>query len=57
MTGVQTCALPIYIRSIAEGRYNARTYLRKGDAFAEVADELNRLSEVMEKSRGVPPNK
>lgn len=52
-----TIAFRRHIRSIAEGRYNARTYLRKGDAFAEVADELNRLSEVMEKSRGVPPNR
>lgn len=44
-----TIAFRRHIRSIAEGRYNARTYLRKGDAFAEVADELNNLSEVMEK--------
>lgn len=47
-----TIAFRRHIRSIAEGRYNARTYLRKGDAFAEVADELNRLSEMMERSRG-----
>ncbi len=52
-----TIAFRRHIRSIADGRYNARTYLRKGDAFAEVADELNRLSEIMEKTRGVPPNK
>ncbi len=52
-----TIAFRRHIRSITEGRYNARTYLRKGDAFAEVADELNRLSEVMEKTRGVPPNR
>ena len=44
-----TIAFRRHIRMIAEGRYNARTYLRKGDAFVEVADELNRLSEVMEK--------
>ncbi len=44
-----TIAFRRHIRMIAEGRYNARTYLRKGDAFVEVADELNRLSEVMER--------
>lgn len=44
-----TIAFRRHIRSVAEGRYNARTYLRKGDAFLEVADELNNLSEVMEK--------
>lgn len=43
-----------HIRSIADGRYSARTYLRKGDAFSEVADELNRLSEVMERTKGQP---
>ena len=48
-----TIAFRRHIRSIADGKFNARTYLRKGDAFLEVADELNRLSEVMEKkSRG-----
>jgi methyl-accepting chemotaxis protein len=49
-----TIAFRRHIRSLSEGRYNARTYLRKGDAFAEVADELNRLSEMMERSGGVP---
>jgi hypothetical protein len=44
-----TIAFRRHVRSIAEGRYNARTYLRKGDAFAELADELNHLSEVMER--------
>ena len=44
-----TIAFRRHVRSIAEGRYNARTYLRKGDAFSELADELNHLSEVMEK--------
>ena len=49
-----TIAFRRHIRSLAEGRYNARTYLRKGDAFAEVADELNRLSEIMERTKGAP---
>lgn len=47
-----TYAFRRHIRSLAEGRYNARTFLRKGDAFLEVADELNHLSEVLEKSKG-----
>jgi hypothetical protein len=51
-----TIAFRRHIRSIADGRYNARTYLRKGDAFAEVAEELNRLSEIMERTRGQPHN-
>lgn len=44
-----TYAFRRHIRSIAEGRFHVRTYLRKGDGFSEVADELNYLSEVMEK--------
>jgi hypothetical protein len=49
-----TIAFRRHIRSIADGKYNARTYLRRGDAFLEVADELNRLSEIMEKTKGAP---
>ncbi len=44
-----TIAFRRHIRMVADGKYNARTYLRKGDAFVEVAEELNRLSEVMER--------
>jgi hypothetical protein len=51
-----TFAFRRHIRSIAEGRYHVRTHLRKGDAFSEVADELNHLSEVMERTRGLPHN-
>ena len=47
-----TIAFKRHARSLAEGRYNARTYLRKGDAFVEVADELNHLSEVLERMTG-----
>lgn len=47
-----TYAFRRHLRSLAEGRYNARTFLRRGDAFVEVADELNHLSEVLEKSKG-----
>jgi signal transduction histidine kinase len=44
-----TFAFRRHIRSLAEGNYRARTFLRKGDAFIEVADELNNLSEVLER--------
>lgn len=44
-----TYAFRRHIRSLAEGRFNSRTYLRKGDAFYEVADELNHLSEVLDR--------
>lgn len=47
-----TVAFRRHIRSLMDGRFTARTYLRKGDAFAEVAEELNHLSEVMEKKYG-----
>ena len=46
-----TVAFRRHLSSLCEGRYNARTHLRKGDAFTEVADELNRLSEIMEKGQ------
>jgi hypothetical protein len=45
-----TIAFRRHLVSLASGNYNARTYLRRGDAFKEVADELNRLSEVLEKN-------
>lgn len=44
-----TYAFRRHIRSLAEGRYSARTFLRKNDAFVEVADELNHLAEVLER--------
>lgn len=44
-----TYAFRRHIRALSEGRYQIRTILRKGDAFAEVADELNHLSEVLER--------
>ncbi len=45
-----TIAFKRHLRALREGRFNARTYLRKGDAFSEVAHELNRLSEQLERS-------
>lgn len=45
---------PIYafirhVRSLKEGNYSERTHLRKGDAFADLALELNELSEELAK--------
>jgi hypothetical protein len=42
-----TIAFRRHIRMIAEGQYQHRTTLRKGDAFQEVADDLNSLSAVL----------
>lgn len=39
-----TIAFRRHIRALAAGDYQARTSLRAGDAFGEVADELNALS-------------
>jgi len=44
-----TIAFRRHVRALADGRYNVRTFLRKGDAFAELADELNHLSEVLDR--------
>lgn len=44
-----TVAFRRHIRMIAEGKLQYRTNLRKGDAFVEVADDLNNLSAILEK--------
>ena len=38
-----------HIKALSEGQYEHRTFLRQKDAFKEIADELNRLSETLEK--------
>jgi signal transduction histidine kinase len=43
-----TIAFRRHVRMIAEGKYQYRTVLRKGDAFNELADDLNKLSSLME---------
>lgn len=48
-----TIAFRRHVRMIAEGKYQYRTVLRKGDAFNELAEDLNKLSSVLEqKSKG-----
>lgn len=44
-----TVAFRRHIRALSEGLYKSRITLRKNDAFAEVAEDLNRLAEVLEK--------
>jgi len=44
-----TIAFRRHVRALADGRYNVRTFLRKGDAFSELADELNHLSKVLDR--------
>jgi hypothetical protein len=39
-----TVAFRRHIRMLKDGKYDYRTTLRKGDAFKEVADDLNNLS-------------
>ena len=43
-----TIAFRRHIRALGCGDYTSRVYLRRGDAFVEVAEDLNRLAEVME---------
>lgn len=47
-----TYAFKRHIRSLIEGNFNARTFLRKGDAFTEIADELNNLSDHLKNTLG-----
>lgn len=44
-----TYAFRKHIQSIASGNFRHRTFLRQGDAFVEVAQDLNRLSELMDR--------
>ncbi len=44
-----TYAFRRHLICLQNGEYSARTKLRKGDSFQEVADELNKLSEMLEK--------
>ena len=47
-----TYAFRRHIRSLLDGNYTARTRLREGDAFSEVAEGLNELSVKLEKQSG-----
>lgn len=42
-----TIAFRRHIAALLEGKFGTRLVLRKGDAFTEVADDLNRLSEFL----------
>lgn len=47
-----TFAFRRHLRSLLEGRYEVRTALRRHDAFQEVAEDLNALSERLQQQRG-----
>jgi hypothetical protein len=46
-----TIAFRRHIRALMDGNYSSRINLRKGDAFVEVAEDLNSLAEQMEKKK------
>jgi methyl-accepting chemotaxis protein len=43
-----TYAFRRHIKELARGNYRSRVTLRKGDAFSEVADDLNELAQSLE---------
>ncbi len=47
-----TIAFRRHIRALMDGNFSSRIHLRKGDAFVEVAEDLNSLAEQMEKKKG-----
>lgn len=47
-----TVAFKKHLEAIRNGNYLHRTILRKGDAFAEIGDELNQLSEQLHSKNG-----
>ena len=47
-----TIAFRRHIRALTDGNFAAKTQLRSGDAFVEVAQDLNRLSEVLQEKSG-----
>lgn len=47
-----TYAFRRHIQALRAGNYQVKTLLRRGDAFQEVADELNHLSDVLTRNAG-----
>ena len=47
-----TVAFRAHIDKLCKGNFRDRVHLRKGDAFEDVASELNRLTAIMEKNQG-----
>lgn len=45
-------AIHKHLQAIAKNDFEFRTYLRRGDAFEELADALNQASEALEQRRG-----
>ncbi|MCX6127084.1 MAG: hypothetical protein NTV34_20365, partial [Proteobacteria bacterium] len=47
-----TVAFRRHIKMIADGKYDYKTVLRSGDAFREVAEDLNALSDELYRKHG-----
>jgi signal transduction histidine kinase len=47
-----TVAFRAHVRKLCDGKFQDRIHLRKGDAFEDLAAELNRLTAIMEKNQG-----
>jgi methyl-accepting chemotaxis protein len=47
-----TIAFRRHVRALIDGNYSSRINLRKGDAFVEVAEDLNSLAEHLGKKKG-----
>jgi methyl-accepting chemotaxis protein len=47
-----TVAFRAHIQRLCVGNFQSRVHLRKGDAFGEVADDLNRLAAILEEKTG-----
>lgn len=52
-----TVAFRRHIGQLQKGVYGQRVKLRKGDAFVEVADELNKLADILEEKHGTHDKK
>lgn len=51
-----TVAFRSHLERLSRGDFTQRVILRKGDAFTEVADELNRLTEILVENEGRLPS-
>ena len=47
-----TVAFQHFLEKIREGDYSARVHVRKNDAFGDIADDLNKTAEELERRHG-----
>lgn len=50
-----TIAFRNHMKKLASGKFQDRIHLRKGDAFQELADELNEFTDLLDRNRGLIP--